>query len=740
MALWSRCEISPICTFLGGLVSQEIVKITGKYIPINQWLWFDFFETLGNTLNYDRRSINSRYDEQIAIFGQNIQNKLSKLNIFLIGAGALGCEYLKIFSLMGIATSTYSSNKVIVTDHDNIEISNLNRQFLFRKNDVGKSKSNVACNSARQINENFKCEDFQLLLGENSENIFDEDFWESQDIIINAVDNIEARNYIDTQCTFYSKPYIDSGTLGTIASSNVFIPKKTISYREIYHEPEKNIPMCTLKKFPSLIEHCIEWGKNIFNEIFEEYINNIKILIKDKEKFFQILEKETEFYEKFGKIKKIKLLIEIIETEDINKLIELPLLIFNEEFINNVNRLINDYPIDCNNSDGTLFWSGVHRFPHSISFNINDNLILLFVKSIISIITRIIGIKIEINNETIEQISKEERILNNDYNLTKEKQEEHFNNVKNDLELILKNNNKLLSKIEKCKPEIFEKDDDTNSHVAFIHSISNLRARVYKIPECDYLTTKSISGKIIPAIASTTAAITGIVALQIYTLMQTNDIKFFKCALFNLGTCIYDLSFPEEVNYIENIEFNSISSINNSILNKFNIWDQIDIYGSLNCKQFVELFKKNYNINIDFINSNSNCISQTFMMEENDDDYNKLIEDLYNESHKNKLSSKRRYLALSISGTLNDKLINIPIIKYYFGKHSIYIRNEKQLIKLKVNLFEKIELTKKRYIKEINLEKGIIIFRKNCELLKEEKTLNDYLIKNEDIIDVFIIN
>ena len=67
----------------------------------------------------------------------------------------------------------------------------------------------------------------------------------------------------------------------------------------------------------------------------------------------------------------------------------------------------------------------------------------------------------------------------------------------------------------------------------------------------------------------------------------------------------------------------------------------------------------------------------------------------YNESYKNKLSSKRRYLALSISGTLNDKLINIPVIKYYFGKHSVYIRNEEKLIKLKVNLFEKIELTKK---------------------------------------------
>ena len=110
--------------------------------------------------------------------------------------------------------------------------------------------------------------------------------------------------------------------------------------------------------------------------------------------------------------------------------------------------------------------------------------------------------------------------------------------------------------------------------------------------------------------------------------MKTTDIKFFKCALFNLGTCIYDLSFPEEVNYIENIEFKSILSINNSILNKFNIWEQIEVYGSLNCKQFVDGFKQKYNINIDFINSNSNCIYQIFMMDDNDDNYKKLIEDL----------------------------------------------------------------------------------------------------------------
>ncbi len=61
----------------------------------------------------------------------------------MVGAGALGCELIKAFALMGIGCS--KEGKVSCTDNDNIEVSNLNRQFLFRKNNVGQSKSLCAC-------------------------------------------------------------------------------------------------------------------------------------------------------------------------------------------------------------------------------------------------------------------------------------------------------------------------------------------------------------------------------------------------------------------------------------------------------------------------------------------------------------------------------------------------------------------------------------------------------------------
>lgn len=94
-----------MCAFFGGVVAQEIVKFTGKYSPLKQWLHYDIFDTLPKGEDIDRTPLQSRYDDQIRVYGREIQEKLSKVNTFMIGAGALGCEYVKAFALMGIGCS-----------------------------------------------------------------------------------------------------------------------------------------------------------------------------------------------------------------------------------------------------------------------------------------------------------------------------------------------------------------------------------------------------------------------------------------------------------------------------------------------------------------------------------------------------------------------------------------------------------------------------------------------------------
>lgn len=134
-------------------MAQEVVKHTGKYTPLKQWIHFDVFEIVPDE-SADREPMGCRYDDQIRILGRDVHNKLRSMNLFLVGAGALGCEFLKGLSLMGCSTDGLT----VVTDDDTIEVSNLNRQFLFRRDDVKHSKSERASAAAKVFNDEFNVE------------------------------------------------------------------------------------------------------------------------------------------------------------------------------------------------------------------------------------------------------------------------------------------------------------------------------------------------------------------------------------------------------------------------------------------------------------------------------------------------------------------------------------------------------------------------------------------------------
>ena len=146
-----------------------------------------------------------------------------------------------------------------------LKISNLNRQFLFRKEHTGKSKSECACTAIKEINKDFHCEYQNNIVNQDTENIYTEDFRKKQTFIINALNNIEARNYIDSQCDLFHLNLIDAGTEGMKASTQL-IPKITMNYSESNsNQLNRRIPICTLRQFPSIIEHFIEWSKDKFD-------------------------------------------------------------------------------------------------------------------------------------------------------------------------------------------------------------------------------------------------------------------------------------------------------------------------------------------------------------------------------------------------------------------------------------------------------------------------------------------
>ena len=118
------------------------------------------------------------------------------------------------------------------------------------------------------MNPDVKFNPLKLRADPENEITFDDAFWDSLSFVVNAVDNVKARLYIDSKCVWYGKPLFESGTLGTKCNSQVVIPKFTQSYGDSRDPVEEGIPICILKSFPYQIEHTIQWARDYFEGLF----------------------------------------------------------------------------------------------------------------------------------------------------------------------------------------------------------------------------------------------------------------------------------------------------------------------------------------------------------------------------------------------------------------------------------------------------------------------------------------
>ena len=181
--------------------------------------------------------------------------------ILLVGAGGIGCELLKTLVLTGFT-------RISVVDLDTIDVSNLNRQFLFRARHVGKSKAEVASATVSSFNPNDA--DISHHHGNvKNGDIFSVDYFRSFDVVLNALDNVGARQHVNRMCLAADVPLIDSGTMGYLGNVQVIKKGQTKCYDCEPPPAEKKVyPICTIRSTPDKPVHCIVWAKELFKLLF----------------------------------------------------------------------------------------------------------------------------------------------------------------------------------------------------------------------------------------------------------------------------------------------------------------------------------------------------------------------------------------------------------------------------------------------------------------------------------------
>jgi ubiquitin-activating enzyme E1 len=360
--------VVPLSGFLGGFMAQEVLKaLSGKFSPLNGFVYLDAIELLPAG-KADCTPKQTRYDSQLVAFGDQVTAQLRALRLFVVGSGAIGCELLKNFAMMGVSTA--GEGQIVVTDDDIIELSNLNRQFLFREPDVGKHKSECAARAVKHMNAEVRVRALQNRIEPKTVDVFSDQFFCSRDVIVNALDSVPARLYVDQRCVTNHRPLLESGTMGAKGHVQVIIPFKTENYGSQRDPEAGGIPFCTLKSFPFKYEHCVQWARAL---AFEKYFVSLP---QQYHKFFFETADLTQQLDGAG-VRELKphVIHRMLrrQPKSFRDCVQLARFKWERYFNHAPRHLLNAFPEDHTLPDGKPFWSSPKRRPTPLTFDVADD-------------------------------------------------------------------------------------------------------------------------------------------------------------------------------------------------------------------------------------------------------------------------------------------------------------------------------------------------------------------------------
>jgi ubiquitin-activating enzyme E1 len=601
-------KLVPLQAIFGAVAAQECLKAaSGLYNPIRQFLLYDCDEVISSRENDESDEETCTTSGLGYIVGRRVEEALQNEKLFVVGAGAIGCEILKNLAAMGAGAGKKGS--VIVTDMDTIERSNLSRQLLFRDGDIGKFKSKAAQEAIYRLNPSLKMECHTSKVGGEEHGPFDSKFWSKDvDVVLNALDNVEARLFMDGQCVANKKALVDAGTLGSKGNVQVIIPHQSESYGSSADPPEAAIPVCTLKNFPYAISHTIQWGRDLFDGLFvrrpkqgNQYAELLPTMGVDN--LGAKLEHDLGDQAALGAARELSedLSVQIdFNAESLrDACIEWGIDLAEGLFHDTIEKLLIQHPTDSLDEDGEPFWSGSRKVPKSLSFSSDDEIdsqqeavdknFIDFVKA---------AARLRIETFRGQSVEPEESIVTSGEVIAAARRPKKMSSGDDDsleksAQARICASLKPLSSFSRSKRPLnaaeFEKDDDSNGHVAFITAASNLRAICYGIPPVDAMETRRVAGRIVPAMITTTAFVSALSGIELLKLVQGFPLNRYRNAFINLALPFFAFTAPLPAEEVQGLRGQS-----------YTLWDRITIKegtkaassGGITLRRFLKRLKK----------------------------------------------------------------------------------------------------------------------------------------------------
>ncbi|KAI9755737.1 MAG: hypothetical protein M4579_004167 [Chaenotheca gracillima] len=393
--------------------------------------------------------------------GKDLNSTVKEAKVLMVGAGGIGCELLKNLILSGF-------KEIHVVDLDTIDLSNLNRQFLFRHEHIKRPKAIVAKETAGRFNPNVKLESHH---GNIKDPQFNIDWFRGFQLVFNALDNLEARRHVNKMCLATNIPLIESGTTGFNGQVQVIVKGKSECYDCNVKETPKSFPICTIRSTPSQPIHCIVWAKSyLFAEIFGTSEDDVPELdtTEDGENAKEI---ET-LREEAHALKRIR---KTMGSDDF------PQAVFQKVFTEDITRLRTMEDM----------WK-TRKPPEVLDFE-----------------------DLSGKASAIEtSISRQDQ--------TSWSLEENYKVFEDSLRRLSQKFQIAQSQLNSGDPPAiltFDKDDE--DALDFVAACANLRAHVFGIETKSKFETKQMAGNIIPAIATTNAMVAGLCVLQAFKVLKS---------------------------------------------------------------------------------------------------------------------------------------------------------------------------------------------------------------------------